>query len=1147
MPGGALGLRRWASWFGLTAALFVSTAAAALPTGGGGPGGGGGGGGGNVPPPPYIQLSQLEADGFNCRPYQSGHRCEGTTTFAITDTTTIYIYLCDAEDNCQGRAAKPFPATVPTQRFDIWAFQFLVGFPKAIGFGDVDGDGKADVVGVSGIFPVSGDVQVGLSNGVEFSEVPQTWASGFCAGAEMVCTLGDFDGDKRSDVVAFDPSSGNVTVAVSNGTAFVDSRIWSSTLASQGASFLVGDFDGDGFADAAAITAAGNVLVALNRPGPPLIEAAVQPIGPPIGIAGPRIFVAATDWNGPLCSPPFRCLVGDFNGDRRADIVAIGPTGEADVALSTGSSFAAAQSWAGQIGPNPSRFLVADVTGDGRDDLVVIQADGSLTIAVSSGTSFVSTVSVQDMYCAVPGACQVADLNGDGFPDLLEVSQGTLQGADGTNELGGDVWVSLGGSLRGFPIPPPRPTPPDSDGDGIPDSADNCIYVYNPDQKDSVGDGIGDACRLSADLNGDGVVNFEDLVILKQHFFTNYPPADLNHDGVVNFADLAIMKSQFFKTSGPSAAQGPPQIELQSPVHGVFYDPGSTYAWVSGFLRNVAAVDSQLVVHSQTLLPNPVLTQPAQVQVVFPIFQHVPVDTTLSVASDGYFEGFVPIDSSAPLNPIVVDATRLSTQGKFGTTSARVVAIVGSSVTSGILSPLSFGARIETWALDHIGQYIGQNLNVDQIGTAAAGGDVLYVDIGSQPTIDARTFSGLLQIDVMLPRMDVGVNESVVGSASCSVYFSIQNAHAVLQYTLQAALDPSQVVVSSVAGFPTLNFGSINVSTNNPVCGALAYIDDAKGKAHDRILSAIGNPSSSDPGPVGGAIQAAINGIDLSGVLSNVNVTLSTRFHAFTEDVIGAAFDLDTGFAPTGAASFDPQARIYQALTSNPPFPLLSPSGATYDLAISLSPDTLNQLLAALTANGVVAQLLVGQSIDLSAYAGALGAFGLQAKVNLIPTLAPILTGQPGAAPGTTQAQVGQLLLEIPTLDGRDVFRKALDLQADLGIALISPTTSPTPGAPACPSPQSTGTPAPACIQATLQNLRALASKTVHVPSSFPTAALGFFEATFDNALTSELATKSVGVTYPVPSFQGFQLEAIGLTLQSNGGALAFGDLQLGP
>lgn len=34
----------------------------------------------------------------------------------------------------------------------------------------------------------------------------------------------------------------------------------------------------------------------------------------------------------------------------------------------------------------------------------------------------------------------------------------------------------------------------DSDGDGIPDSADNCKYVYNPDQKDSDADNIGDVC-----------------------------------------------------------------------------------------------------------------------------------------------------------------------------------------------------------------------------------------------------------------------------------------------------------------------------------------------------------------------------------------------------------------------------------------------------------------------------------------------------------------------------------------------------------------------------------------------------------------------------------------------------------------------------
>jgi hypothetical protein len=44
----------------------------------------------------------------------------------------------------------------------------------------------------------------------------------------------------------------------------------------------------------------------------------------------------------------------------------------------------------------------------------------------------------------------------------------------------------------------------DTDGDGIPDIYDNCVTVYNPDQKDTVGDGLGDAC---SDWDRDGIIN----------------------------------------------------------------------------------------------------------------------------------------------------------------------------------------------------------------------------------------------------------------------------------------------------------------------------------------------------------------------------------------------------------------------------------------------------------------------------------------------------------------------------------------------------------------------------------------------------------------------------------------------------------------
>lgn len=53
------------------------------------------------------------------------------------------------------------------------------------------------------------------------------------------------------------------------------------------------------------------------------------------------------------------------------------------------------------------------------------------------------------------------------------------------------------GPIFGPVLPPPAITPPlsDRDGDSIPDVSDNCPDHYNPDQLDSVGDGIGDDCR----------------------------------------------------------------------------------------------------------------------------------------------------------------------------------------------------------------------------------------------------------------------------------------------------------------------------------------------------------------------------------------------------------------------------------------------------------------------------------------------------------------------------------------------------------------------------------------------------------------------------------------------------------------------------
>ena len=90
----------------------------------------------------------------------------------------------------------------------------------------------------------------------------------------------------------------------------------------------------------------------------------------------------------------------------------------------------------------------------------------------------------------------------------------------------------------------------DSDHDGIGDRQDNCTLVPNPSQRDSDGDGFGNAC--DADLNNDGIVNTGDLFALRAAFFQQALVFDFNDDGAVNTADLFRLRDLFLAPPGPA-------------------------------------------------------------------------------------------------------------------------------------------------------------------------------------------------------------------------------------------------------------------------------------------------------------------------------------------------------------------------------------------------------------------------------------------------------------------------------------------------------------------------------------------------------------------------------------------------------------------
>jgi DMSO/TMAO reductase YedYZ molybdopterin-dependent catalytic subunit len=83
----------------------------------------------------------------------------------------------------------------------------------------------------------------------------------------------------------------------------------------------------------------------------------------------------------------------------------------------------------------------------------------------------------------------------------------------------------------------------DEDADGIPDLTDNCIFAYNPSQKDSDHDRIGNACDSDCpNLDGINPVSFFDFSILAKNWqlIGTDLAGDLNTDLAVDINDLAI-------------------------------------------------------------------------------------------------------------------------------------------------------------------------------------------------------------------------------------------------------------------------------------------------------------------------------------------------------------------------------------------------------------------------------------------------------------------------------------------------------------------------------------------------------------------------------------------------------------------------------
>jgi hypothetical protein len=196
-------------------------------------------------------------------------------------------------------------------------------------------------------------------------------------------------------------------------------------------------------------------------------------------------------------------------------------------------------------GLSDSATVVVEITPTAFDDSASAIAGKPISIDVlANDLGFMNPVAVTLLSQPTKGTASVS--GSPGSKSNIRITYTPSQSASGTDTFTYSVADGFAHASATVTVN----IAADADGDGVADNGDNCLGVYNPDQKDTDGDGYGNLC--DGDFDNSGFVNFRDLVLLRQHFATHDAIADFNGDGIVNFADLAIFRNMFGKAPGPS-------------------------------------------------------------------------------------------------------------------------------------------------------------------------------------------------------------------------------------------------------------------------------------------------------------------------------------------------------------------------------------------------------------------------------------------------------------------------------------------------------------------------------------------------------------------------------------------------------------------
>ncbi|MFZ5651380.1 MAG: DUF2334 domain-containing protein [Bacillota bacterium] len=233
------------------------------------------------------------------------------------------------------------------------------------------------------------------------------WLKDWAPEKDSVLLAGDFTGNKRDDLMVFSPGQGTFRLLENQGGRLSPvERIFLSTGNLKPADVMSGDFNGDGLAD----------LAVFDREGAR------------IGLSfntGNGFRPILWQYSDLLKEKIHRPFTGDFNGDRRTDIVLYDSLkGQWNVYLTgpRGTLHHGGQPWIKNWGSGDSWHpIITDINGDGKSDLALYNRTGHWQTATSDGRSFVFRGDFGPWGAGPKALTLAADLNGDRKSDLIIV------------------------------------------------------------------------------------------------------------------------------------------------------------------------------------------------------------------------------------------------------------------------------------------------------------------------------------------------------------------------------------------------------------------------------------------------------------------------------------------------------------------------------------------------------------------------------------------------------------------------------------------------------------------------------------------------------------------------------------------------------